>query len=417
MELRIKTKCGIVEGIVENSCVVFKGIPYAKAKRFEKAAPYAWNGVLACREYGSQCPQADPTNGFYGKEFYTDPRYPLPRMSEDCLYLNIQVPLNPKGKCPVALWIHGGAFDHGFGSEMEFDGAWYCQKNVILVTINYRVGVFGFFAHPEMPSANLGLLDQVAALQWVYENIEAFGGDPDNITVFGQSAGAISVQALVSSECTGNMIAKAIMQSGGGLENGLCPEKSLAQAYEVSKKIMSLCGVSTLEEMKRLPCERLVEILPQLWQETGELPFGPIVDGEFLKEGLDDAVRRNHIKDIPYMLGATANDIMVGQNEDGKESPLFKGCLKFAMNRLSQGGKPTYLYYFKRRLPGDGAGAFHSSELWYMFGTLRRCWRPMELRDMTLSKVMIVAWTSFMRSGTPGYDAYEPVERTIMEWE
>jgi carboxylesterase type B len=161
-----------------------------------------------------------PEIQFYSKEFYSNPEF-MPECSEDGLYLNIWTPAKDSSeKLPVAIWIHGGGFLGGFGSEMEFGGEAFCNQNVILVTINYRLNLFGFLAHEWLceendkgVSGNYGILDQIMALQWVNENIEGFGGDPENITIFGQSAGAISVLTLISSQLTGNMIKKAIRQS------------------------------------------------------------------------------------------------------------------------------------------------------------------------------------------------------------
>lgn len=410
--IEIKTDLGIVEGELKSECMIFRGIPYAEApvgeRRFKIPSKKAsWTGVKKCLEFGPQCPQADPTGGFYGKEFYTDERYPLPQQDEDCLYLNIWAP-NKKGKYPVAFWIHGGAFDHGFSSEMEFDGEKFAGNGVILVTINYRVGVFGFFADTLLAkennfrtSGNYGLLDQITALRWVYDNIESFGGDRDRITVFGQSAGAMSVQALISSGLTKGLIHAAIMQSGGGVNNGLAHTLKMEEAYAVSNKIKQLCKAKTIAQMRKVPAKKLVTILPELYKDAGGLAFGPVVDGYVLKEDVSSALENNRVHDIPYMLGITANDITVEEGSDARKSQLFKGCVDFADGRNTFSKKPVYLYYFSRRLPGDEAGAFHSSELWYVFGTLDRCWRPMVARDYRISEQMISAWTSFMKTDCP----------------
>ena len=220
----VKVKQGYLKGVEKDGYTVFMGVPYAAppvgALRFcapEECAP--WEGVYHADRFGKTCWQEREEEGsFYDVEFYRNADY-LTDFDEDCLYLNIWVPGNegvleksvsakdiPAGsfsakKLPVALWIHGGAFSHGFGHEMEFDGAEYAKRGVILVTINYRVGVFGYLAHEWLSressygiSGNYGMLDQIAALKWVRENIGAFGGDAGNITIFGQSAGAISVQ-------------------------------------------------------------------------------------------------------------------------------------------------------------------------------------------------------------------------------
>ena len=411
---QIKIEQGILEGELSGSCMIFRGIPYAKAPvndlRFKAPRPAeSWDGVRPALTFADQCPQPSMTDGFYGKEFYTDPKYPLPAQSEDCLYLNIWAPSEIRRGCPVALWIHGGAFDHGFGSEMEFDGVAFAARGVILVTINYRVGVFGFLALEDLrredvnkSTGNWGILDQIAALRWVRRNIEAFGGDPDRITVFGQSAGAMSVQTLITSPLTRGMIHSAILQSGGGYANGITRALEPNQAYVTGKRIMELCGVKYLRELRNLPAEKLVEILPELYKESGGLVFSPVIDDWVLEEGMDTAIENDHIHDIPYMIGCTANDLMKEEGQDGRTTALYKGCTEFAKMRTQVSDQPVYVYYFAKNLPGDDAGAFHSSELWYMFGTLDRCWRPMTRRDFILSRTMVDMWTDFMKKADPG---------------
>lgn len=426
----VKTKNGIIRGEKSGSMIVFKGVPYAEAPvdgmRF--AAPSMkrpWTGVLEALSFGKICPQADPRNGFYGKEFYTDPDFPLPEMSEDCLNLNIWAPAEEKeGGYPVAVWIHGGAFDHGYSSEMEFDGQRYAKNGVVLVTINYRVGIFGFFAddslakeHPHKTTGNYGLLDQIEALKWVKNNISAFHGDPDNITLFGQSAGAMSVQALISSPLTKGLVSSAIMQSGGGYDNGLAKTKTLEEAKEVSAMIMSLCHVKSVDALRKVPAQKLVDILPSLYEKINGLAFGPVVDQYVLTETCDAALENNHVHNIPYMLGVTGNDISILPDENTRKSRFYLGCKNFAKKREEAGGEPVYLYFFDRKLPSDDAGAFHSSELWYVFYTLGRCWREMSTHDYQLADKMTSAWIGFMKDKNPGWNAYTEKEdfvRTFM---
>lgn len=411
--VQIKTELGILEGEAKVSSMIFRGVPYAEPpvgeRRFKVPMKKAkWNGVYSALEFSPQCPQADPTHGFYGKEFYTDSNYPLPSQSEDCLYLNIWAP-RKEGKFPVAFWIHGGAFDHGFGSEMEFDGEKYASHDIILVTINYRVGVFGFYADPALTkennfrtTGNYGLLDQIMALRWVHDNIANFHGDPNRITVFGQSAGAMSVQALVSSPLTKGMIHSAILQSGGGVDNGLSTTKKIEDAYRIGERIRQLCGVKNLAGLRTVKAEKLVEILPKLYEESNGLTFGPVNDGYVLVEDMNAAAKNGRIADIPYIIGITGDDITVEKGSDARKTKFYKGCVNFANVRANYSRKPVYMYYFNRKLPSDEAGAFHSSELWYVFGTLDRCWRDMTVKDYRISEAMITAWTNFMKYDDPG---------------
>lgn len=411
--IQVKTDLGIVEGESKSSCMIFRGVPYAEApvkqRRFKvPMKKSSWDGVLNCTEFQRQCPQADPKSGFYGKEFYTDKNFPLPKMNEDCLYLNIWAPNKP-GKYPVAFWVHGGAFDHGFGSEMEFDGEKFAQRDVILVTINYRVGVFGFYADPCLvrenahhTTGNYGLLDQVCALQWVYDNIHSFNGDNKRITVFGQSAGAISVQALCTTPLTRGLINNAIIQSGGGIDNGLMRTRTLDEAFETGKKINEMIGTTAISELRRASAKRMVELLPELYKESNGLVFGPCKDDYFLYEDMDSAARNNRILDIPYIIGMCGNDITVGEGQRYRDSKLYEGCINFCEARAAYSEKPVYMYVFDHKLPSDDAGAFHSSELWYTFGTYERCWRDMGTRDYRLSNTMMDAWCNFIKTSDPG---------------
>lgn len=415
----IETKKGKIRGVAGDGCVIYRGIPYAKPPVGELRwkAPEeteAWDGIYEADHFSCKAVQEDGNGDFYQKEFYDNPEYAVP-CSEDCLYLNIWTPENCAGKkLPVAFWIHGGAYMGGYGSEKEFDGAAYAKRGVILVTINYRLGVYGFLAHPWLSaesengvSGNYGTLDQIAALRWVYENIEAFGGDADNITVIGQSAGAMSVQTLVSSELTGTMIAKAVMQSGGTYGAGLHRDMPLAEAMEYGSRFAKLAGAKEIEELRAMSPEELKgptgQAMGEAFASGKGFIFMPNIDGYVLKQGYYESVDQKKIKNIPYMLGSNKNDIMVSGEEvkAGKKGMLYDGCMAFGLKIEELCKNPSYVYYFTRQLPGDDAGAFHSAELWYMFGTLERCWRPMTEEDRALSGRMLDYWTNFMKSGEP----------------
>ena len=416
----VRTECGVVRGTAENGMHVFRGIPYAEApvgeRRFLPPVHKApWDGVREALNNPAMCPQPDMTKGFYGKEFYTDPAFPLPEMSEDCLYLNIYAPEEVREPLPVAFWIHGGAFDHGFNSEMEFGGEAFAEKGVILATINYRVGVFGFLALEELRNAdvhhsvgNAGMLDQVMALEWVQRNIAAFGGDPQRITVFGQSAGAISTETLLCSSLTEGMIHRAVLQSAAGLDIGLKKYKTPEEAYAVGACIMELTGTHNVQELRDVPPEVFVDILPELYRRTGSLTFVPVLDGYLLDTPQEETIRAGKLRRIPYLIGSTAQDIMIPKGSDGRDSALYRGICAWA--EVNKGN--TWQYYFDHPLPSDQAGSFHSSELWYMFGTWRRCWREMTEDDARLSEEMVTAWTQFMKDGDPGWEKY-PFCRTF----
>lgn len=426
MNTIIETKKGKISGVDKGNYTIYMGVPYAKPPvkelRFKAPEPLdSWDGVFEANRFNDACMQELSINDpLYGPEFYSDKEW-IRAQSEDCLYLNIWVPNNAKDKkLPVAFWIHGGAFLSGYATEKEFDGEAYCKKGVILVSVEYRCNIFGFLAHPlltkESPdhtSGNYGILDQIAALRWVYDNIECFGGDPDNITVFGQSAGAMSVQTLISSPLTDGMIAKAIMQSGGGYKGGLSTDMLLSKQEQYGEIFMEVAGISTLEELRAMDADKILSLLGPFMGRVFPIAKGlflaPVIDQHLLTDGYDSLIEKGQIKDIPYLLGSTKNDITVTDDmlKNGTFSPVYTGCISMSKKLEELGRKPAYVYYFAHDLPGDDAGAFHSSELWYMFGTLDRCWRPFTKADHDLSDKMIDYWTNFMKTGNPNSEGDE----------
>ncbi len=423
----IETKYGKLEGIDCGWYEKYLGVPYAQPPvgdlRWKAPQPLQpWEGVYEAKSFAAKAMQTEGSSPPWDKDFYDDPRY-NPAPSEDCLYLNLFVPKGGKN-CPVAFYIHGGAFMGGNASEKEFDGAEYARRGVILVSIQYRLGIFGFLAHPWFTaeagtSGNYGTLDQIAALQWVRENIAAFGGDPENITVFGQSAGAMSTQTLVSSPLTENWIARAIFQSGGSYGSGLHRDMPLSEAEGYGVMFSELLGASSAAEMRAKSTEEVFAamgpFLGKVMPLAGGLFLTPNIDGKVLTRGYYETIDTNEIKEIPYLLGCTKDDIVLAPNAPtGKDSALYKGCVAFSQKLEELGRAPAYVYYFRRDLPGDSQGAWHSSELWYTFGTLPRCWRPWEAGDYALSGKMLDYWTNFMKTGDPngeGLPQWKPCSR------
>lgn len=418
----VNTQYGKIEGHSENGYTVFKGIPYAKPpvgnlrwRAPEK--PECWDGIYEAKKFSCKSMQEVIPNEFYDKEFYNNDAFKVD-ISEDSLYLNIWTPAETvEEKLPVIFFIHGGAFMGGYGSEMEFDGESFCKKGVILVTVNYRLNIFGFLAHPwflaedaNHTAGNYGILDQIAALEWVYHNIQNFGGDAGNITIMGQSAGAMSVQTLICSPLTKNMIARAIMQSGGGYNNGMNDYLPLEEALLYGETFVVMTGAASAEELRmKEPVElyRVLGLFMRKIMESGRgLIFKPNIDQYVLEGYYDNLIERGEVKNIPYLLGSNKNDIFVEKKDAdaGKKSKLYNGCVDFSHQLEKAGHHPSYVYFFKRELPGDHAGAFHSAELWYIFGTLNRCWRPMTEADYMLSEKMIGCWANFARTGNPNPD-------------
>ena len=408
-----KVEQGFLEGTDQGDYAVYKGVPYAKPPvgdlRFcppQKAE--SWTGVRKAVEFPSIAWQRPLAEGsFYEKEFYRGDDS-LRNRSEDCLYLNIWTPAKKKEDgLPVLFWIHGGAFRQGFGHETEFDGKAYCERGVILVTIQYRLGVFGFLAHPwlEGGGGNLALQDQIMALRWVYDNIPNFGGDAHKITVAGQSAGGVSVHALLCSPQTKDMIHQAIMQSGGGYGQLERRCRSKDEVMLIGKEFLKKCSIHSPEELQRIKAEDLLMLA-----DNYGLSCHLIVSADGDEEGLmpEAWLYRENTRGIACLMGSNKNDIRVTEEmlRNGVPSDLYTGNAEFAGHFGKNGN--CYLYFFQHQLPGDDAGAFHSAELWYMFGTLHRSWRPFTEEDYKISEKMLDAWCRFIKTGQPG--------RTEEEW-
>ena len=404
-----KTKAGLVSGVSlpESDITVFKGIPFAAPPvgelRWKAPAPVEpWEGVRKADTFMPAAWQAMHKKGsFYDREWENEPF----ECSEDCLYLNIWTPAKSADeKLPVAVWIYGGGFMSGFAHEREFDGEAFARKDVVYVSINYRLHVFGFLAHPELEvdghAGNYGTLDQITAVKWVHDNISAFGGDPDNIMVFGQSAGAGSTISLFCSPMTKGVMHKAVIHSGLG---GFMPKDTV---YDIGHQFFEHCGCKTAEEMRDIPAEKLMEYYATFSPTFGastrvRLPFGPYVDGYVLPESYEDCVENGTYNDIQFMMGSTKDDMAGNAPIAWMPPAINEGMRNFLLKHEEHGRKPGYLYFFSRPLPGDDSGSWHSSDLWYIHGTLARCWRPFEEFDYKLSDTMVTYWTNFMKNGDP----------------
>lgn len=394
-----------VEGII-----AYKGVPFAAPPvgdlRWKEPQPVVpWEGVKIADTYGAAAMQTiwDPTS-FYGREWRASDSA---KFNEDCLYLNIWTPAagQKDKKLPVAMWIHGGGYREGFAYEPEMDGGVdWASRGVILVTVTYRLGVLGFLSHPllskESPngvSGNYGVMDQAAALKWINKNIEQFGGDPNNITVFGQSAGAGSVQTLCASPISKGLVSKAISMSGGGLSD-MRPGLPLDTAQAANQKMMEFFNVTSLEDMRKLSFDSLTK-MTKIYGDTTKkrMFFAPVIDNYFLKGTFTTQARKNEIPDIPYMIGFTSNDL----------SDMTTPVKDFCALRAEKSQKPVYAYLFSRFLPGDSTGAFHSADLWYIFHSLRHSWRPFTKGDEALSIQMVDYWTNFAKYGNPNGEGKE----------
>ena len=396
----INTPCGELKGVLgDDGTVAYKGIRYATAGRFEYPIEVkSWDGVYDATEYGSCAfqPRAFyneedmPKKIFYYNEFRKNEKYTY---SEDCLFLNVFAPRKTEAKLPVLICIHGGGFTGGCGHEKHFDSPVWPRKGVVGITLNYRLGPLGFAVLPELKeeagkTGNYGLYDQLAAISWVRHNISAFGGDPDNITIMGQSAGAMSVQQHCLSPLTRGMFHKAVMCSGGGVSRMLVsapPEKN----YDFWQMIMAKCGATSLQEFRTIPVEKLFEV----WQENKKSDMGggcsPCVDGELIVDSGHRILARGEQHKIPYMIGTTSHDVI---------PPILYSMAK---KWCAANCESSYLWFFERNLPGDDCGAWHSSDLWYWFGTLDHSLRPFADKDRALSEEMTDRLCAFAGTGNP----------------
>lgn len=405
MEYIVNTPCGQVKGCAGRTpgTIAYKGIRYAVADRWEYPRQVtSWEGIYNATEYGNCCYQPrsfyneeeNPKKYFYYNEFRKGETYSY---SEDCLFLNIFTPetAKPEDRLPVIIYIHGGGFTGGCGHEKHFDEPVWPEKGVIGVTLNYRLGPLGFACMPELKeeagkTGNYGLYDQITAVRWVKDNISAFGGDPNNITVMGQSAGAMSIQLHCLSKLTEGLFHKAVMCSGGGVSKMM----SYAPAhrnYDFWRAVMNKAGCKDLEEFRKLSPEKLFEAWQIVKKEVkgGAAAAFPCADGELVSGNGADILHAGDQLKIPYMCGSTSEDF---------GAPVL---FSLAQKWCSAQEKPSYTWLFDRKLPGDDRGAWHSSDLWYWFGTLKNCWRPMEKKDYDLSDTMTSYLTNFAKFGDP----------------
>src|SRR6202451_572357 len=305
-DLLVKIDSGTVEGKQQGAIRAFLGIPYAAPPvgdlRWKPPAPAAkWNGVRSAKEFGAHCMQG---------KVYGDMTFPDGGNSEDCLTLNVWTPAKKAdAKLPVMVWIYGGGFAAGGTSEPRQHGEKLAARGVIVVSMNYRLGVFGFFVHPELAkesghnsSGNYGLLDQTAALQWVQRNIAAFGGEPDHVTIFGESAGSFSVSAQMASPLAKGLFQKAIGESGAAFFSGdLSFEPRSAREEKDAQLVRSKLGVSTLAQLRALPAQKLLDAFSP--PQSPGFDFSPDVDGYFLPEPVPAIFAARTQNDVPLLAG------------------------------------------------------------------------------------------------------------------
>ena len=403
MDYIVHTPCGQIQGCKGNvpGVAAYKGIRYATAGRWEYPTLVThWDGVYDATRYGNCSYQArafydesvTSEKAFYYNEFRKGETYTY---SEDCLFLNVWTPEGARqgDDLPVLVYIHGGGFTGGCGHEKHFDGPVWPTKGVIAVTLNYRLGPLGFAALPELKeeagvTGNYGLFDQLAALQWVHDNIAAFGGNPGNVTIMGQSAGAMSVQQHCISPLGEGLYHKAVMSSGGGVHK-MMSYAPVEKSYPFWQTLMEKTGCADLAAFRALPADQLFAQWKVLKKEMKGGGCFPGIDGKLVVGTGVEMLSQGKQKQIPYMAGSTSHDLM---------PPMIQSMAKAWCTAQE---KPSYTWFFDRKLPGDNNGAWHSSDLWYWFGTLKNGWRPWEVQDQIVSEQMVNYLTNFVKTGDP----------------
>ncbi len=448
---RAKTENGWVRGIeaADPRVTAFKGVPFAAPpvgeNRWRAPQPCAdWEGDLDCSRFAPIGMQDTPGigEGLYNREWHVDPEIP---MSEDSLYLNIWT--NAKSadeKLPVLVWYFGGGLQWGYTAEMEFDGERIARRGVVVVSVNYRLGVFGFMAHPELTAAqpdaptNFASLDQQAGLKWVKRNIAAFGGDPDNITIAGQSAGGGSVMSQMTCPHNFGLFKRAIVQSAlisspygaGGFGRGL----DLSMAEKNGENFLKFLGVDSIEEARKLDAFYIRNKYGE-YAAAGNPRFYTSQDNKFCYGDPQTLFAEGKRADVQVMFGCTHDEFLSSlrasdeadfkakakeifgdkadeflafeeaNTTDGRGGYAIVNGIEIAAKKLMEidkKDKENYYYMFDVPMPGwDNPGSFHSSELWFFFESLAKCWRPLTGKYYDLARQMCNYYCNFIKCGDP----------------
>lgn len=454
---KVRTENGIVKGLpaADPRITAFKGIPFAApplgVNRWRAPQPCPdWEGELEAYGFAPISVQDTPGLGtdIYCREWHVDPEIP---MDEDCLYLNVWTNAkSTEDNLPVLVWFFGGAFQWGYTAEMEFDGERFARRGVVVVTINYRLNLFGFLTHPELAKdqpdapANFGLLDQQAGIKWVKRNIAAFGGNPDNITIAGQSAGGGSVMQQLASPQNEGLFQKAVIMSGAIRSPYLDSNPdmiplSFEEAQALGKEFFDFIGAKSLTEARTLNARWLHSKYNE-FVATRKRMF-PIQDNVFTVGDPLKLIAAGKRLNVPLMAGNTTDEFLnsvpvtgeaelkayarecfgdkadeflafpeskttaelMGQTVSAPVSGIECSVKSAFLNSQENGNtKDCYYYRFDADIPGwDTPGTFHSVDLWFFFETLAKCWRPFTGKHYDVSRQMCNYMTNFIKTGNP----------------
>lgn len=458
---------GIINGIkdTESGVISFKGIPFAAPPvgdlRWRAPQPVEpWDGTLECTAFGASPMQAAPVPFMFWSEEFLIPAEPI---GEDCLFLNVWTNAETEAdRRPVLVYIYGGGFSSGGSGCAIYDGSAMAEKEVVFVTINYRVGLLGFLAHPELSaesaygsSGNYAILDMIAGLEWVQRNIERFGGDPGNVTIAGQSAGSYAVNYLTVSPLAKGLFHRAIAQSGAAfLSSPFRPGMNLEEAEQAGVVFGEGVGVASIAELRSLPADSILNVRGMM--------NGPFTDGYVIPENVMDAYENGNQNDVPVLVGWNGDEGMVmqmqaadkykeqakqrfgeladdflelyparseeeaarSQVEMSRDESFGIQAYTWATTQSTKGKSPLYLYNFNRNLPAHTPetqfGAFHSSEIVYAYDNLHTLNRPWEAIDQEIASLMSDYWANFAKSGDPNgpglprWDPYSSIEEGAM---
>jgi len=440
---------GMISGSTSGTVSIYKGIPFAAPpvgllRWTAPQPPQPWKGVRKCTAFGPSPMQGTPEPFSMWTEEFLIPKQPI---SEDCLYLNVWTPAKKQAeKLPVLVWIYGGGFMSGGSAVPIYDGEALAKKGIIVVSFNYRVGIFGFLAHWELEkegkgAGNYGLMDQIMALQWVKDNISKFGGDPGNVTVAGQSAGSVSVNCLVNSQQAKGLFTKAIAESGSAFFKNFSRQEALALAHNA--QISLKC--KNVAEMRAIPAESLLYTYQQYgpsadgyilplpesnspsntitlltgWNQDEGFSWPPLSASQF-----EDELKRTFDDDAKFVINNYPSSNPLSQLYFSRDRLFGLGNYEWA-NRQAKIGT-AYVYRFMRKVPATDDyvkyGAFHTGEVPYVFNNLRLVDRPWEVSDHELADAMSDYWVNFVKTGNPNgpglpeWKAYSEPQNDIMKF-